>query len=226
MKSDRFGLLTPRTPEEQAADEERAKMYAENQKRQAEDAKTAQIKHFIHTSGIRPRDLKSLETFSTTHDKWLKNQEFMEEHLGKGVIIALLGKRGTGKTLGACKEALKVCRSVKKARYSTANDFYLEIRATYKPEAKRGELEVIADYCLPSLLILDEVHDRGETRWEDRMLTHIVDKRYGDLKDTILIANQTPEEFVVSVGPSIIDRAREGGGVLVYDWKSFRGYKL
>jgi DNA replication protein DnaC len=69
----------------------------------------------------------------------------------------------------------------------------------------------------PSLLVIDEAAKRGETEWENRLLFEILNKRYGDFKDTILIANQSREEFSKSMGPAIVRRMDEVGGLMVFE---------
>jgi hypothetical protein len=62
--------------------------------------------------------------------------------------------------------------------------------------------------------VIDECQERGETDWENRLLTYIVDKRYAQLRDTVLISNQTKDQFCKSMGSSIISRMQETGGSL------------
>ena len=72
------------------------------------------------------------------------------------------------------------------------------------------------------ILVLDEIQERGNTEWEDRVLTHLIDKRYGAMLPTILIANLKPNELKERLGPSIIDRMHEGGGLLEIAGQSHR----
>jgi len=47
--------------------------------------------------------------------------------------------------------------------------------------------------------------------------------RYETFKPTILIGNVTMEEIEVLQGDRVIDRFKENGQVLVFNWESFRG---
>jgi len=154
-------------------------------------------------------------------EDWTKTREAVASQLGAGFLMGLLGKRGTGKTQIAADVAFAACRKVWHVKYATAMDFFLDVRATYKSEIQ-AERDAIAAYSEPKLLILDELQVRGETDFEDRMLTHLLDKRYGAMRDTLLIANLTAEEFALSVGPSITDRLRECGGLFKCEWGSWR----
>jgi DNA replication protein DnaC len=98
---------------------------------------------------------------------------------------------------------------------------YLGIRESYRDDGPR-EHEAIERFLAPRLLVIDEAHERGETAWEDRMLNYIVDTRYADMRDTVLISNQTAEDFRTAIGSSIYSRLTEVGGILVCDWPSYR----
>jgi len=50
-----------------------------------------------------------------------------------------------------------------------------------------------------------------------------IDKRYGSMRATLLIGNIRENELVAALGPSIIDRSRDGGGIIFCDWPSLRG---
>lgn len=135
-------------------------------------------------------------------------------------ILALCGPRGTGKTRLAAEIARDVAS--KGTRYLTALDFFVEIKATFGREAKRTELDVLTEFKRRRLLILDEIQERSENDWENRLLTNLIDSRYSNLKPTILIANLKSEELIESLGTSIVDRIREGGGLITVDGASFR----
>ena len=59
--------------------------------------------------------------------------------------------------------------------------------------------------------------------WEDRLLFELLDRRYGDMTDTLLIANSDRQTFLASVGPSLASRIQETGGTVTADWASLRG---
>ncbi len=40
---------------------------------------------------------------------------------------------------------------------------------------------------------------------------------------TIVISNGTPETFAAYIGERAVDRLREGGKVILFDWDSHRG---
>ena len=73
------------------------------------------------------------------------------------------------------------------------------------------------------LLIIDEIHEVSEdSKHKDRILTDLLDTRYAAKRDTILISNQSAEEFARTTNPSILSRLNEHGGIISCDWQSFR----
>lgn len=156
--------------------------------------------------------------------EWIETLTKIIEKQGKGYLIALIGNRGTGKTQISERAIRDCCDLGYPALYCRSMDFFLEVRATFKSETVT-ELSVIERFRSPRLLVLDEFQERGDTEWENRVLNNLLDKRYGDMSDTILIANLVPKAFEKSVGESIADRMRETGGLMECTWKSFRSSK-
>ena len=154
-------------------------------------------------------------------EKWLRLHDRIVSRVGTGFIIALVGRRGTGKTQMGVSLAKHVARAGKRPLYATAMGFFIDIKESFRDKAS-SEKAVIEHYSTPALLVLDEMQERGETPWEDRLLTHLIDKRYQSQKDTLLLSNQTKEIFLSSIGESIASRIIETGGVAVCDWDSSR----
>ncbi len=137
-----------------------------------------------------------------------------------GSLVVLWGPRGTGKT----QLALEVARTVaaEKCLYRKASDIFRELRYTYRSSATQGEKDVFESFVRPFLLVIDEAQERGETDFEDRVLTQIVDRRYDAMLHTIIISNLTREALAKSLGSSIVSRAHEIGEVIECAWPSFR----
>ena len=170
--------------------------------------------------GITERHGKQVDVSGTS--PWMDAFDQVLESLGVGSIIGLCGGRGTGKTQLAIEAVKAVAMLGGYGSYDRLADFYMEIKATYRKGSDNDEADVIHRWRLPGLLVLDECHEQAATPWEKTMLNHLVDCRYGDMKDTILIANVKADEFRGMVGPSISSRMQESGGVIECDWESFR----
>jgi chromosomal replication initiation ATPase DnaA len=151
---------------------------------------------------------------------WQQKFKALKERLGTGILVALLGIRGCGKTQMAVELIRATCGKQKNAIYTTAMEIFVSLRDSYK--LQESEQQVLRRYQSPSLLVIDEIQERGETAWEDRLLTAIIDYRYSMMKDTILISNQTEDMFKTSVGTSVSSRMTETGGIVECNWPSFR----
>lgn len=162
-----------------------------------------------------------------------KLAKFTNALQGKGAIVALVGPRGTGKTYIASQFVIDRLWSERGtarctwSHYAKLTTLVGRLKAFYgdmgtieteKLEQYRTFLTKILD-----LLIIDEIHEVAEdSKHKDRILTDLLDTRYAAKKDTILISNQSAEEFSRTTSPSIISRLNEHGGIIPCAWKSFR----
>lgn len=142
------------------------------------------------------------------------------QRLADGGICALIGPRGTGKTRLAA-EAIRNY-APESATYDTAMGLFLRVRASFGKKTGETERQIVDEMSTARLLVLDEIQERGESAWEDRILTHVLDRRYGGMIPTIVIANLTEDELIQSLGPSIISRLMETGGVIEVKGPSHR----
>lgn len=150
--------------------------------------------------------------------QWLAAMEVAEETVRKNGIAVFYGLRGTGKTRMAAELSVIAGDS----RYRTAMRFFLDVRATFRRDSELSEKDVLDDLTETPLLVLDEIQERGETSFEDRLLTHLIDARYGAMRPTIMIANLTKKELASTLGPSIVSRAQENGKSIEFIWDSYR----
>lgn len=165
---------------------------------------------------------------------------------GHGAIVALVGPRGVGKTtigfqlalhrlradwLRMLGERSDECRGVtlRMTPYRKLTDLIARFKALYAdfgttdPEKLAASRDAL---CRDdSLLVMDEVHECSELRAAPRMLTDILDRRYAAKRDTLLITNQTAQEFSDTIGDSIYSRLTEHGAILRCEWKSWRERK-
>ncbi len=132
-----------------------------------------------------------------------------------GAIFGLIGPRGTGKTQAAVCAMRAVRGQSRDAQYTLAVEVGQSVRATYNRHATRNEREAIERYLSPRLLIVDEIHEADGSRFGQRLLTQILDKRYGaGDRTTVLIANMNRKQFVAHVGESVASRMTECGAII------------
>lgn len=140
----------------------------------------------------------------------------------RGVTIGIIGLRGNGKTQMAVEMMKRRTAELRSARFTSAVQFFSRLKSTYQKDSDKNELDVLMEFQKPSLLVIDEVSKRAETEWQNTMLFELLNCRYNDLKDTILIDNNTMQAFSQSVGPSLASRITEGGGFIDCNWETFR----
>lgn len=153
---------------------------------------------------------------------WGKCEQKLLGMLESGFCVALIGGRGPGKTQMGVELMRTVTERAHSAFYSSAVGFFLAIKASYKPTSELTEEDVIERFAKYALLVVDEVGQRAETEWEDRMFFEMLDRRYRAVKDTILISNQEADKFTASIGDSLASRMNETGGIIECNWPSFR----
>jgi DNA replication protein DnaC len=142
-----------------------------------------------------------------------------ESSMKTGAMVALVGKRGSGKTQLALWLANRFAKPHIYMRVDNLCNC-LKSWLSLDHEAKTNNARMLR--TVP-LLIIDEFQERQRTEYEDLNITSILDKRYGEALPTIIIANLKPEEFARDAGSSISSRLTEGGTMVVCDWASFRG---
>ena len=151
-----------------------------------------------------------------------------------GCLIGLLGPRGTGKTQMAtsvgfhCGERADnghpIFRGRTVAMYASLPDLLAKLRATFNSRERDGKTEagIIDELARPRLLVLDEIHETSGSEWATSLFTNLIDRRYMEMLDTILISNEQQDAFTKSIGSSVASRMQETGGVMICDWPSFR----
>ena len=106
--------------------------------------------------------------------------------------------------------------------FCTATEFFMDVKSAYRDQTKNTEADIIKHFGRPSLLVIDELGKRGDTEWENRMLYELINRRYMDMKDTLLVSNLAVEIIGEALGDSLNSRMRETGGILDCNWASFR----
>lgn len=159
-----------------------------------------------------------------------------------GGIIVAWGKRGTGKTQIAYqiarnatlrdtrfaqewKDRFALPVKTRPCVYTKAMDIFMRMKNGFSRPDQPSELEIINGLIDAAFLVIDEAHVRGETKYEDDKLTHIIDKRYDAMRPTMLITNLTNKDFAAQLSPSILNRIEEIGGGIECNWESFRKQK-
>jgi DNA replication protein DnaC len=173
-----------------------------------------------------------------TGDGWTAHYRQALATIDSGGIVVMYGAHGTGKTRMSWELARKcnpmdatvsvggvgwtTGRRDRPAIYTTAVGLFREIRGTYSKDAEFSETQIIKKHTDAGLLVIDEMQERGKTEFEDRELTSIIDERYAHERPTIIITNYTREKLAASLSQAVLDRIRENGCGLNFNWTSFR----
>ena len=154
---------------------------------------------------------------------WQRVLDKLSGMLGTGFMVALVGNRGNGKTQLAVELIRMVVsgKSAKRARFCTATEFFMEVKSGYREDGK-PEADVIREFQKPALLVIDEIGQRRESEWERLLLYELLNRRYNDMTDTLVISNQTQGQLEEALGPALISRMSETGGVICAEWPSYR----
>jgi DNA replication protein DnaC len=168
---------------------------------------------------------KSFRPDQSIVPEWSQAYNSLKMRLNEGVLLALIGNRGSGKTqLGSCLIGFCAHELGKSCLYQKSMDIFLRIREANKLDGD-SEKKAVAEFLKPFLLVIDAYEVRGDTPFENRTMDHIIDKRYDLCKSTVIISNDNEESLKKSLGSSICDRMKETGGIIVMNWKSLRGNK-
>ena len=141
----------------------------------------------------------------------------------RGTCLIFTGNAGTGKTHLACAIATEVIGQGASARFIAVIDALRLVKRSYDRTSSGTEDDAIAELVKPRLLILDEVGADYGTEHSKTILFDIINKRYENIKPTIVLTNLDAAALREYFGERIVDRLREGGGKLVtFTWVSHR----
>jgi DNA replication protein DnaC len=199
-----------------AEEEARERAAASQRKRERQIA-------FWECSGVEARHRERQLGQLAVHDAWARAFDAACAIVDGDGILALLGDRGTGKTQLGAELIRRYCLALKSCRYIRCRGIGLHIRRAFAPGARETEAEALEEFTLPCLLVVDEVQELSDKDFAQDTLTYILDCRYASMRPTVLIANTGEDAFKRLVGAAVVDRLREGGGVILFDWPSFRG---
>ena len=162
---------------------------------------------------------KSLDNF-TVKDAWqaqakdkVKNYiDNLEQFADQGRSLIFLGNVGTGKTHLAVSLLKAFLQKGGSGVFLSVSDLILDIRDSWGKGSAREKIEL---YASADLLVLDEVGVQAGTENERQILFSIINRRYNEVKPTVLISNLNIDAFKDFVGKRIFDRLKENGGDLV-----------
>lgn len=166
-----------------------------------------------------PKRLTGFTVAESKNTQWNRKFDTLKECLGRGILAAFVGPCGTGKSQLAVSLAKCAMHDGKSALHVEAMELCENVKDTFSGD--ESAKQVLYRYTRPSLLIIDEVN-RGLSQYDTRLIQRVVSRRYDSFRDTILISNETPEEFSTLVGDRVISRINDTGKVHLFTWPNFR----
>jgi DNA replication protein DnaC len=147
--------------------------------------------------------------------------EHFAQHAEHGEGIVMSGMPGTGKS----HLATAILQSIMPGSvglYITCSSLIRAVRATWSRDSERTEMDVLRELGTVALLVIDEIGVSGGTDNEQALIFDVLDRRYRDMRPTILLTNLDKSGFKTFVGDRVFDRLTETARWVTFDWRSYR----
>jgi len=191
----------------------------------------AKHKAMLDAAAIPQRFIgRDFENFSAQTDGQRRaltvSRDFAEsfpEHRRKGSGLIFAGLPGTGKShLAAAILQVAMLGGKNAVAYTTCLDMIRSVRDTWRRDSVRSETQVLNHLQGLDLLAIDEVGVQYGTDGEQTILFDVLDRRYREMKPTILLTNQDSDGFKGFIGERTYDRLKETTRWVAFDWPSHR----
>lgn len=143
---------------------------------------------------------------------------------GEAKNLILTGKPGTGKS-HLCCAVINSLFATHHVRRIDLPALVREIRATWAKGSEDTEDDVIHEYGRLDLLILEEAGTGTGSEDEKSRIFSVLNMRYEWCLPTVIVTNLGLDALKSELGDRVIDRLREGGALVPFDWESARGRK-
>lgn len=121
----------------------------------------------------------------------------------KGQTLIYCGGVGTGKTM----LVQAMIQSLEFGLYVRAIDISRNVRSTYS-DRNISEIEAIKEFVNAKLLVIDEVGVQSQSESESLLITDIIDRRYAEMRPTVLCSNLDEGEMKNVLGERAWDRLK------------------
>src|SRR5260363_145927 len=109
------------------------------------------------------------------------------------------------------------------ALYINTMDCIRRVRDTWWRFSEYSETQTLMLFSTLDRLVLDEVGAQYGTDSEADILFDVLNRRYRDVRPTILLTNLGKAGMKVFLGERRFDRLREGGIWVPFDWERYCG---
>jgi len=137
----------------------------------------------------------------------------------EGKTLIFCGTLGTGKTMIVSA----MIQTLGHGRYCRAIDIGREIRSSYTNINRNiSEKEVINSFVSPEFLVIDEVGVNQGTENEQMLITDVIDRRYCEMKPTVICSNLNRSGLAIFLGASAWDRLMQNCMIIPMTGNSLR----
>lgn len=204
---------------------------AESQRVKAEQAEQqAKVEALLELTAIPPRFLgrtfdnyraeQGTKAFSVRDICYTFAKDF-DRNLKTGASLVLSGNPGTGKSHLAAA-ILQAILPKHVGAYVTLMDLIRKLRDTWRRDSEMTESQLLSKLQAIPLLVIDEVGVQYGTDGERSILFDVMDRRYREMRPTILMTNLGKDDFRTAVGDRVFDRLTEVARWVPFDWQSYR----
>ena len=162
---------------------------------------------------------------SASQKKAIETAKWFLDNMAESTGLILMGNPGTGKnhlTSAIITEAIE--KHNKTALFTETLKIIRAIKESWRRDGET-ESKVIESFITPDILAIDEIGVQFGSETERMYLTEIINDRYNHQKPTILMGNVDVDILSEIIGERPLDRFREGGKLIVFDWESHRAKK-
>lgn len=145
-----------------------------------------------------------------------------KRHLRTGAGLILIGPIGTGKSHLSAATLLQLAPD-HLCLYMTVSQVIRAVRDTWRKDSETSEKQLIKRLGSDvDLLVLDEVGVQYGTDAERNLLFDILDRRYAEMRPTILLSNLHGDGLKEVLGERLYDRMRETQRMVTFTGESYR----
>ncbi|MBU3577517.1 ATP-binding protein [Polynucleobacter sp. UK-Kesae-W10] len=203
----------------------------EREKRElmAKERSDANVFQLLSQTAIPPRFVgKTFSNYRVESDKQAKALAVCKEYaqsfdscLNTGASLILSGMPGTGKSHLAAA-ILQAILPKHVGAYVTLMDLIRSLRDTWRRDSTTTESQLLNRLTHLPLLVIDEIGVQYGTDGERAILFDVLDRRYREMKPSILMTNLAKDDFRTAIGDRVFDRMTEVGRWVPFDWPSYR----